>query len=140
MGRPSSYTPEVAALVCERIAEHGSLSAALEADPTLPADRTIYRWLVQHEDFRQSYTHARAIGDEPLADEMMRVARDPEIPSDQKRILVDTMKWQLARRSAKKWGDKIQHADADGEKLTVPTFILQPVAPVRQGGGADDDH
>lgn len=136
MGRPSSYTPELAALVCARIAEAGSLTGAIAEDDKdeLPGERTIYRWLAEREDFRQTYAHARAIGDEPMADEMLRVARDPDMPSDQKRILVDTMKWQLARRSAKKWGDKIQHADADGEKLAAPTFILQPVSSKPDGG------
>ena len=31
--------------------------------------------------------------------------------------------------SAAKLVDKIQHADADGNNLPAPTFILQPVAP-----------
>jgi hypothetical protein len=108
MARPTDYTPELAARLCERISEIGSLHGALtgEGSEDLPAERTVYRWLVKHEEFRQAYTRTREIADEPMAEEMLRLANDDSVPADQKRIMVDVMKWQLARRSAKKWGDR----------------------------------
>jgi excisionase family DNA binding protein len=39
-------------------------------------------------------------------EELRRLAYDPDIPSDQKRIMVDTLKWQKARAAPKRFGDK----------------------------------
>lgn len=106
MGRPSSYSEELAAEVCAAVAEHGSLMKALRENDGLPAERTIYRWLATNEAFRQAYVRAREVGDEPVVEEMRQIAFDPEMPSDQKRVRIDTLKWEIARRSPKKWGDR----------------------------------
>lgn len=133
MGRPTDYTPEIAAEVCAAVAEHGSLTAALEAEESLPAERTIYRWLATHTEFRQSYAHAREVGDEPTIERMREIAFDPALPSDQKRVMIDTLKWEVARRSPKKWGDKIDHNHTGGVTLNVMTGVDGGL-----DGGADD--
>ena len=130
MARPTSYSPEAAVALCEAVAEHGSLTAALRADKTLPPERTIYRWLATNEEFRQAYTRAREIGDEPVIEEMRRIAFDEELPSDQKRVRIDTLKWEIARRSPKKWGEKLSHEHAgpngDPIRYTVVTGVPEP--------------
>ena len=118
MGRPSTYSEELGAEVCAAVAEHGSLTKALEAEPNLPCERTIYRWLATNEGFRQSYVRAREVGDEADVAEMRRIAMDKDVPSDQKRVMVDVIKWELGRRSPKKWGDKVQTEHSGGVELT----------------------
>lgn len=109
MGRPSKFTPVLAERLLSLVIEHGSLARALASASDLPVERTVYRWLAENEEFRQDYVRAREAGDEPVADEMERIVYDPELPSDQKRVMVDTLKWLLARRAPKKWGDKVAH-------------------------------
>lgn len=116
MGRPSKYNPELAERILRLLSEHGSLVKAIASADDLPSERTVYRWLVDHEEFRQNYTRAREAGDEPAADEIERIAYDPTLPADQKRVMIDSLKWLLARRTPKKWGDKVQteHSGAVG--------------------------
>lgn len=109
MARPSKYNPELAERILRLLSEHGSLPKALAAAGDLPAAGTIYRWLVEKPEFREQYTRAREAGDEPVADEIERIAYDTALPSDQKRVMIDSLKWILARRTPKKWGDKVAH-------------------------------
>lgn len=128
-GRPTSYSTKLAAEICTLIAEHKTLRDALKR-PGMPSEATAYRWLAEQAEFREMYARAREQGDELDAERMREIAFDQSIAPDQKRVMVDVLKWQMARRSPKKWGDKVQHADADGEKLPPPPpFYVMPVAP-----------
>jgi hypothetical protein len=55
--------------------------------------------------------------------------RERTITPEMARIEIEARKWFASKFLPKRYGDKLQHADADGEKLVAPTFILQPVAP-----------
>lgn len=123
--RPTKYNEEVAERILRLVMEHGSLRKAMEAADDLPSERSVYRWLAENEEFRHRYAHAREAGDEPMADELERIAYDAALPSDQKRVMADTIKWLLARRSPKKWGDKMQHTGDGGGpvQFTVVTGL-----------------
>lgn len=75
MGRPSAYTPELAAKICEEIATSTrSLGAICDESDELPHPRTAWRWLTQHEEFRQSYSLAREMQQELVAEECIDIA------------------------------------------------------------------
>ncbi|HEL4199756.1 TPA: hypothetical protein UM365_000570 [Stenotrophomonas maltophilia] len=132
-GRPSTYSAKLAAEICAYIAEHKTLRDALK-QPGMPSETTAYRWLAERQEFREMYARAREQGDELDAERMREIAFDQSIAPDQKRVMIDVLKWQMARRSPKKWGDKVQHADADGEKLPAPPpFYVMGVVPAKQG-------
>lgn len=132
-GRPSTYSAKLAAEICAYIAEHKTLRDALK-QPGMPSEATAYRWLAERQEFREMYARAREQGDELDAERMREIAFDQSIAPDQKRVMIDVLKWQMARRSPKKWGDKVQHADADGEKLPAPPpFYVMGVVPAKQG-------
>ena len=124
MGRPSDYSEALGDSICERIIVTRSITEALEQEG-FPSPSTLFRWLAKHDEFREKYARAVELRAESDNEELRRVAYDMGIPSDQKRIIVDTLKWQQARASPKRYGDALQlkHADADGEKLD-----LDPVA------------
>lgn len=129
VGRPSGYSARLAADICTLIAEHKTLREALK-QPGMPSEATAYRWLAERPEFREMYARAREQGDELDAERMREIAFDLEIPPDQKRVMIDVLKWQMARRTPKKWGEKVQLADADGDKLPAPPpFYIMPVAP-----------
>lgn len=132
-GRPSTYSAKLGAEICAYIAEHKTLRDALK-QPGMPSETTAYRWLAERQEFREMYARAREQGDELDAERMREIAFDQSIAPDQKRVMIDVLKWQMARRSPKKWGDKVQHADADGEKLPAPPpFYVMGVVPAKQG-------
>lgn len=132
-GRPSDYTSEKAAEICALIAEGHSLRQ-IEAIEGMPNRRTILRWLDRHEEFRPQYARAREAQAEHFADEileisddgsndwMRRTGKDREEQwvangehIQRSRLRVDARKWLMSKMAPKKYGEKIQHAGADGE-------------------------
>jgi hypothetical protein len=105
MARPDIFSEELAAEVCERIAMTTTLAKALEGDD-MPGISTIMRWLPKHDQFREGYARAMAARTETDSEEMRRVAYDPELGADHKARILDTLKWQMARREPKKWGER----------------------------------
>ena len=73
--RRHDYSPEIADLICDRIAEGASLRQICQ-DANMPAKSTIFVWLEEHEDFARSYALARQIQIEDLMDEILEIADD----------------------------------------------------------------
>ena len=71
--RRHEYSPEIADLICDRIAEGASLRQICQ-DANMPARSTIFVWLDEHEEFARSYTLARQIQIEDLMDEIVTAA------------------------------------------------------------------
>ena len=115
-GRPSSYTPEVADKICERIAEGESLrTICLDAD--MPHRATVFRWL-SNQSFRDQYTRAKEEQAETLADEIVAISDEPPpiTPAGStdsghvawQRNRVEARKWVAAKLKPKKYGEKVQ--------------------------------
>lgn len=124
-GRPSHYSPELAELICFRLASGESLRA-IGRDPDMPDKVTMLRWLQKHDDFRTKYTQAREMQAEGEFDEMEELAATatPETVNVV-RLQIDTRKWVLTRKSPKKYGDRISQeiTGKDGAPL-VPVINL----------------
>jgi transposase-like protein len=71
-----SYTPEVARLICERLAADGASVRQICQDTSMPARSTLFVWLRQRPDFREKYTFAKRFQIQWLADEMVDIADD----------------------------------------------------------------
>lgn len=125
MARPSSYTEQTADLICLRLAEGLSLVKICEMDG-MPDKSTVFRWLFKHEEFRDKYAHAREHQAEAMFEEMLSVAYDGSKDwitkigrsgveyeavnheaLNRSRLIVDTIKWCLARMSPRKYGEKL---------------------------------
>lgn len=139
-GRPSSYTQDLAERVCVLIAQGDSVAKIGEMDG-MPDARTIFRWLASNaggdEDdpasFRQQYMRARASRADARferLDEIMELVGKGKLDPAAARVMMDAIKWQSGKENAKRYGEKVQLADADGEKLPPPPpFYIMPVAP-----------
>lgn len=157
MGRPSTYTPEVADAICERLAEGESLRAICR-DDAMPAMSSVFKWLTLHPEFAEQYTHAREEQAETLADEIVEIAdeqatmvradkhasRDDdgegntEVVFDatavaRNRLRVDARKWVAAKLKPKKYGEKIDLNHAGSVSYTVVTGVEGGLS-----GGTDD--
>lgn len=132
-GRPSSYTSERAAEICDLIADGLSLREICRREG-MPDKTTVLRWLASREEFRIQYAHARElqadafaeeileIADDATNDWMMRQNGDGEPPTkvadhehiSRSKLRVDARKWLMSKMAPKKYGDKLIHAgDAD---------------------------
>lgn len=83
----------------------------------LPNEETIYRWVINIEDFSKKYRLAREMQQERHLDELIEIADDPPPLTpmgttdsgavQHARLRIDTRKWAMARLSPKKYGEKL---------------------------------
>lgn len=81
-------------------------------------------------------TDALRIADSDRICEKVKYGPDGEVVEkvivdmvDRSRLQVDTRLKLLAKWDPKRYGDKVQHADAEGNNLPVPNFTILPVTP-----------
>lgn len=135
-GRPSDYLPEVAADICSLLADGESLRKVCERQG-MPGKATVFRWLAQHEDFRDQYAKATETRADAIFEDIFDIADEVAEEASavaKARLRIDARKWALARMNPKKYGDKvsqeIDHKSSDGSMATKPTVIqLLPVEP-----------
>lgn len=125
-GRPSSYTDEVADIICARLAAGESLRAIC-ADPDMPSTSMVFRWLQAREDFRERYAHAREHQSEALLEEIFEIADDARNDwmerqrqdgstetvlntehVQRSKLRIETRKWAMAKLAPKRYGDKLE--------------------------------
>jgi hypothetical protein len=127
MGRPSSYSQELADEICNRLSHGETLRTIIASSPHLPSRTTIYRWNADNEDFRNQYTKARA----EQADYYAELIVDESYSSHDAaigRLRVDALKWAASKMAPKKYGEKIEIETA--QPLTL-AFQLPSRAPER---------
>lgn len=138
MRRPTKYSPKVADMICDRIAEGRSLRSICR-DKDMPAKTNVFRWLAADAEFAARYAHARDAQADALVDEMLDIAddgsndwmeqrdRDGEVTGwkengealKRSAFRVSTRQWIAERLKPKKYGSKVALTDADGGLLTV---------------------
>jgi hypothetical protein len=62
LGRPTTYSAELASKICSRISEGESVRTIVQ-DDDMPSSSTIFRWLLDEDkkDFWEQYEKARNI-------------------------------------------------------------------------------
>ncbi len=101
------YTDALGQSICDDIASGLTLSQACKA-PGRPNERTVRRWIIdQKHSLCPLYARAREISDHGLADELLEVARNStQATANADKVLIDSLKWILARRLAPTYGDR----------------------------------
>lgn len=151
MGRPTKYSPELAAEILTRIAEGESLHR-ITKEAGMPSHSSVYLWLMLYPEFSDKYARAREEQADTLADEIVAIADEPpaEVVDDKgvartdsgwvtwQKNRVDARKWVAAKLKPKKYGDRqIVAGDADNPveikaDLAVFDTMLQTVELGRQ--------
>ena len=133
VGRPTDYSPELIAIICNRIADGESLRRICR-DEAMPDRVTVWRWLDLYPEFSNQYARAREMQAEFYAEEMLEISDTPlkgtktvtkangvEVTEgdmiEHRRLQIDTRKWIAARMAPKKYGDpgKMISAEIDRE-------------------------
>ena len=132
LGAPSKYSHELAAEICGRLAAGESLNK-ITKDEHMPNMVTVYRWMMEHEDFRNNYARAREDQAETMADEMAVIVDElPPLDANGRtdsgwvqwqRNRIDARKWIAAKLKPKKYGDKVDVNHGVGVAITVSTGI-----------------
>lgn len=123
-GRPSTYSDEIAARICDEIADGKSLRTICAAED-MPVTSTVCLWLTKHKDFSEQYTRAREAQADTLFDEVLAIADDSNgdirVDKDGKEIVdheniqrsrlrVDARKWMAGKLRPKKYGERLELA------------------------------
>lgn len=111
-GRPSDYTEELAAAICERLTNGESLSAICREED-MPAISSIYLWMNKRPEFSEMYARAKEDQADTLADQILDIA-DTEDDPNRARVRVDARKWVAAKLKPRKYSDR-QQVDHSGE-------------------------
>jgi len=142
-GRPSEYDPDIAAAICSEISVSTlGIQAICASHEEFPAHTTFYRWMLNHEELRTLYAHAKNDQKEILADEMLGIADDgtndwmdtkfgPKVNREavqRSQIRIETRKWLLSKLDPKKYGDKTIHSGDPESPLafTVRSILDEP--------------
>ena len=104
-GRPSDYTPEMAAFICPQIADGRPLKTIC-APAKMPDRVTVYRWMAANEEFRNAYARAREEQADTLAEQIVGIADRCKDPN-KARVMIDARKWVAAKMRPKVYGDKL---------------------------------
>jgi hypothetical protein len=105
-GRPSLYTPELAALICHRLSDAESLREICRA-PGMPSAGAVLGWTTTRPEFRRRYDLARTCAVETIGDEILEIAdnvhrrNSPDALKDARRE-IDALKWRLGRMAPKR--------------------------------------
>ena len=103
------FDQKVADIICIGLSEGMSLRQILKADTTgvLPAQSTVYEWLLLQPAFAEQYARAREEQADTNADEILEIADEypPEFTDDKGRTYLDQtyIQWQKNRIEARKW-------------------------------------
>lgn len=120
---PSPYNPELAPVICERVAQGESLRAICR-EPGMPAEGDVRRWAIANtEDFGTQYARSRDIGLDCEVEEALAIARDLSTPVDRARLIVDTIKWRACKMAPKRYGDSLKLRGDPDEPITVKRLI-----------------
>ncbi len=136
-GRPTDYTPEIAALICERVATstHGLYKLCSMYDD-MPVKSTVNLWRYRHPEFSTQYAQAKMVQADLLAEECIEIADDTsndtklnpltgeEVANAEfiarSRLRIDTRKWLAAKLLPKQYGPVIAE-----DKKTASESIVE---------------
>jgi hypothetical protein len=111
-------------------------------DIEMPSRPSFYSWIDQDPEMAERYLRAKKIAADALYDEMLAIANTPMagetttvdkdgvkiVTADMlghRRLLIDTIKWRLAKEAPKKFGDKLDVTTA-GDKVGQVTIFQLP--------------
>jgi hypothetical protein len=123
-GRPSTYTEEMGNLICDKLTEGMSVRKLCKMDG-FPNPSTIYVWIDRFPEFAERYARARETATEDMLEDILEIADDPTIDTQEKRVRIDTRKWAMGKLKPKKYGEKTTHevGNKEGETLKVDNGI-----------------
>lgn len=126
--RPSIYSQEVTAEICERLSVGESL-VKICRDDHMPCKATVFKWLRLYPEFMDDYTVAREVQAESHADEIVAIADEDENPARAK-LRIDARKWVASKLKPKKYGnfDRLELSGKTETIVSIDEQTMQRVA------------
>lgn len=152
LGRPTGYTESLGARVCELLMQNHTLRQ-IEARDDMPTRQTICNWLAKHEAFFDQYVRAREVQtllDEDEIQELAEDSRNDWVERERKgqlvteldrehlertRLRIDTKKWLMGKRNAKRFGKSVAVTGKDGGAVKHELSTVGDVLDAIDGAG-----
>ena len=139
-GRPTTYSQDLADLICEQLIEGSSLRTICR-DRAMPNRKTVFRWLAGNAVFRLQYAQARELQADTLFEDTLAIADDASNDwtlekededgfryngdhVQRARLRIETRKWIASKLAPKKYGDVSKIALTGGDAGDLPARII----------------
>lgn len=105
--------PDRITLICAKVAEGETLRSIARSFGVSAA--TILSWVTVDEQSSKQYARARDMASDLYENDIYDAAMNvsPETASAD-RVKIDALKWIAARRSPKRYGERVDHVSSDG--------------------------
>ena len=103
MSRPTIFTPELGATICERLAEYGSLRRVCRDDVTMPTDNRVRQWVAEDEEFGKAYARAKEAGIHALVEEGIAIVDEPPPVTNLGGTDSGHVAWAKSRAEYRRW-------------------------------------
>lgn len=124
-GRPSEYNFEMCEKICEEVANGFNIKSVLASDESYPTFPTWCKWKREHTELFNLYVNSMQdkseSADEEL-DQIYSMLKSGELEPSTANVLIQTIKWRMAKWYPKMFGDKVQQ-EISGELKTTPTEL-----------------
>ena len=121
VGRPSTYSEEIADAICERMINGESLVKICK-DENMPSRAAIYRWFDARPDFEARCARAREGMADFLVDEIEELAdATTEANVQSMKVKISTKQWRAMKIAPRIYGDRTRTevTGADGGAIQV---------------------
>ncbi len=129
------YSPEIAAKICELLAQGEFVQDVAKLDG-MPTVQAIWSWSWKHPEFYEALDKAREFGAHAMNYKLMEKIQDVKMDKDEiarLKILVDQWRWFIGKINQRKYGDNMTiKGDADNPiQLTLATALDARIAAAR---------
>lgn len=121
------YTPELALVICEQIADGKSISEIAEIDG-MPARNTIYRWLAVYPKFFDAFQRAKEVSAMTFEERALAIAAKLEMSHTFTASYISGLnyamqqyRWTASRRNKTEYGQQVQTITA--VPITINTSL-----------------
>jgi len=119
VGRPSSYTDEIADIICERMI-NGENFSQICADPMMPSRAALYRWRASRPDFDARCARAREGLADYLLDKIEEMAEaTTEANYQSQKVKIATAQWRAEKMAPRTLGPRVSTEITGGATLHV---------------------
>ena len=111
MARPSEYDFKLCEEICDEIANGKNIIKVLESKKEFPSWPTFRRWKNENEELRTLYVNSqqdKGIALENEIDDTLKLVKEGTIDASTANVLIQTLKWKMAKFYPKMFGDKIE--------------------------------
>ena len=119
MARLTEYDYDLCVEICDKVADGLNIMDILASNENYPSWSTFRRWKNDNDELRTLYVNSqqdKGIALEKEIDDTLQLLRGGEIEASTANVIIQTIKWKMAKFYPKMFGDKLDVTSKD-EKI-----------------------